>query len=200
MTGIWKNTIGYDPYAAEGEEAGGQENAFEQAQGLMELVKLSNKGVSENRGLCRKCGLSGHLPFQCRNHLKAQLPTDTIEVSDSDEEDELLVGLGGQEEKGGEDGDISDVSDVSVSSVSDSSDDEARVRSKKKSHNQHSRKRSRSNDEEEEEEEKEPGRGRSEKKRRKKHRRGEDRERRKKSRKKDRKHKKKKDKKKKKKR
>jgi hypothetical protein len=47
MTGIWKNTIGYDPYAAEGEEQAGQvsASAHEQAQGLMALAKLSNKSV-----------------------------------------------------------------------------------------------------------------------------------------------------------
>ncbi|CAN0073483.1 unnamed protein product, partial [Heterosigma akashiwo] len=53
MTGIWTNTIGYDPYAAEDEKED-RENTFDQAQGLMELVKLSTKGVSENRGICAK--------------------------------------------------------------------------------------------------------------------------------------------------
>lgn len=48
MTGIWTNTIGYDPYAAEGGGADAEDeaNAFEQAQGLMALAKLSNQGVS----------------------------------------------------------------------------------------------------------------------------------------------------------
>lgn len=48
MTGIWTNTIKYDPYAAEGGAADAEDeaNAFEQAQGLMALAKLSNKGVS----------------------------------------------------------------------------------------------------------------------------------------------------------
>ena len=48
MTGIWTNTIGYDPYAAEGGAADAEDeaNAFEQAQGLMALAKLSNQGVS----------------------------------------------------------------------------------------------------------------------------------------------------------
>lgn len=47
MTGIWTNTIGYDPYAAEGGGADAEDeaNAFEQAQGLMALAKLSNQGV-----------------------------------------------------------------------------------------------------------------------------------------------------------
>lgn len=70
MTGIWKNTIGYDPYAAEvrfhprrlrrgsryqslskrpmcaqDEEKKVSESAYEQAKGLMALAKLSNKSV-----------------------------------------------------------------------------------------------------------------------------------------------------------
>lgn len=53
MTGIWTNTIGYDPYAAEGGGADAEDeaNAFEQAQGLMALAKLSNQGVSGGRVL-----------------------------------------------------------------------------------------------------------------------------------------------------
>lgn len=52
MTGIWTNTIKYDPYAAEGgaADADDEANAFEQAQGLMALAKLSNKGVSLGAG------------------------------------------------------------------------------------------------------------------------------------------------------
>ena len=48
MTGIWKNTIGYDPYAAEDEKKETTETSYEQAKGLMTLAKLSNKGVIEN--------------------------------------------------------------------------------------------------------------------------------------------------------
>lgn len=49
MTGIWTNTIGYDPYAAEGAGTNAEDeaNAYEQAQGLMALAKLSNQGVSQ---------------------------------------------------------------------------------------------------------------------------------------------------------
>ncbi|GMF13127.1 unnamed protein product [Phytophthora lilii] len=45
MTGIWKDTIGYDPYAAEGEKQEKSETSYEQAKGLMALAKLSNKSV-----------------------------------------------------------------------------------------------------------------------------------------------------------
>lgn len=67
MTGIWTNTIGYDPYAAE-EDAGNAEdeaNAFEQAQGLMALAKLSNKGVSCLFVIC-----SVTFKFTCRWSLR----------------------------------------------------------------------------------------------------------------------------------
>lgn len=54
MTGIWTNTIGYDPYAAEGggPDAEEEANAYEQAQGLMALAKLSNQGVSWSENNC----------------------------------------------------------------------------------------------------------------------------------------------------
>jgi hypothetical protein len=45
MTDIWTNTIGYDPYAAEGEaakKAVGQEETMERAKGIMALAKISN--------------------------------------------------------------------------------------------------------------------------------------------------------------
>ncbi|KAF4318580.1 hypothetical protein BBO99_00007002 [Phytophthora kernoviae] len=53
MTGIWKDTIGYDPYAAEGEKQEKSESSYEQAQGLMALAKLSNKS-NDTRGACKK--------------------------------------------------------------------------------------------------------------------------------------------------
>ncbi|RLN61925.1 hypothetical protein BBJ29_006814 [Phytophthora kernoviae] len=56
MTGIWKDTIGYDPYAAEGEKQEKSESSYEQAQGLMALAKLSNKS-NDTRGACKKCGM-----------------------------------------------------------------------------------------------------------------------------------------------
>lgn len=48
MTGIWKDTIGYDPYAAEDEKQEATESSYEQAKGLMALAKLSNKSVRDN--------------------------------------------------------------------------------------------------------------------------------------------------------
>ena len=51
MTGIWKDTIGYDPYAAEGSQessAADKESAYEQSKGLFALARLSSKTVSDD--------------------------------------------------------------------------------------------------------------------------------------------------------
>ncbi|CAI5714168.1 unnamed protein product [Hyaloperonospora brassicae] len=83
MTGIWKNTIGYDPYAAADEKTETSETSYEQAKGLMALAKLSNKS-SDVRGACKKCGMVGHLTFQCRNHLTvAETHADSSDSSSS---------------------------------------------------------------------------------------------------------------------
>ncbi|TDH65895.1 hypothetical protein CCR75_002043 [Bremia lactucae] len=81
MTGMWKNTIGYDPYAAENEKQEKTvDTSFEQAKGLMALAKLSNKS-NDVRGACKKCKMVGHLTFQCRNYLGEE---DKQKLSDSD--------------------------------------------------------------------------------------------------------------------
>lgn len=118
---MWSKTIGYDPYAVDEGGAGGAadegENAYEQAQGLMAIAKLSNQGVTEARGACKSCGMVGHLTFQCRNHLQGQV---------WDGKGKPPEGVAGGGDSGGEsDIDVSDVSD------SDDDDDEDRKPSKK---------------------------------------------------------------------
>ncbi|CAM9221549.1 unnamed protein product, partial [Choristocarpus tenellus] len=108
MTGIWTNTIGYDPYAA---EDGAQvdedsQNAYEQAQGLMALAKLSNQGVTEQRGACKKCGMVGHLTIQCRNHIQPLVDGAAVGQVSRKREDV---------EDSSDDDDISDVSSISDS-------------------------------------------------------------------------------------
>jgi len=66
---IWTKTIGHDPYANSSEE-GKQADAAseEQQQGLMLMARLNSvKNGAEVRGGCSRCGLLGHLTFQCRN-------------------------------------------------------------------------------------------------------------------------------------
>ncbi|KDO18917.1 hypothetical protein SPRG_21628 [Saprolegnia parasitica CBS 223.65] len=85
MTGIWKNTIGYDPYAADGEgqDPGQSASSIERAKGFMALAKLSNKAslvvASQNfkrqfnSGKDRKA----HLPHVL-SRLSATLPAHAI--------------------------------------------------------------------------------------------------------------------------
>lgn len=64
---MWSRTIGHDPYAADGEKGKQQEDNSDQAASLMLLAKMSNLSGVESRGGCKKCGMLGHMTFQCRN-------------------------------------------------------------------------------------------------------------------------------------
>ncbi|KAK7266195.1 hypothetical protein RIF29_18837 [Crotalaria pallida] len=71
--GIWQSAIGYDPYAPNKEDnkdssQNQHQNAYATFQGLLQLAKITNAAVS--RGACKRCGLVGHLKFQCKNNLK----------------------------------------------------------------------------------------------------------------------------------
>lgn len=77
---IWTNTIGHDPYAAADEKDDDAKIASEQAAGLLLLAKMSNLSGSDSRGACKRCGMVGHLTFQCRNPAKE---TEASEVSDA---------------------------------------------------------------------------------------------------------------------
>ncbi|ETV64705.1 hypothetical protein, variant, partial [Aphanomyces astaci] len=85
MTGIWTQTIGYDPYAQEGDRQQEEEAAAatrERAKGIMALATLSNQG-NEARGACKKCGMMGHLTFQCRNFQVAAPKEDEVRYDPS---------------------------------------------------------------------------------------------------------------------
>ncbi|ETV99678.1 hypothetical protein H310_07743 [Aphanomyces invadans] len=94
MTGIWTQTIGYDPYAQEGENRQQAEEAEaatrERAKGIMALATLSNQ-ANVSRGACKKCGMMGHLTFQCRNFdvavPKEDDSSDDSSSSSSDDDD-----------------------------------------------------------------------------------------------------------------
>lgn len=80
---IWSKTIGFDPYASSDSKATLAEEAAsqEQAAGLMLLAKMSNFAGTESRGSCKKCGMLGHLTFQCRNTIKLK---NSFQESSSD--------------------------------------------------------------------------------------------------------------------
>eukprot|EP00388_Colpodella_angusta_P041466 GDKK01053338.1.p1 GENE.GDKK01053338.1~~GDKK01053338.1.p1 ORF type:complete len:204 (-),score=41.62 GDKK01053338.1:85-696(-) len=65
---MWSRTIGHDPYAADSEKGKQQDqDNSEQTASLMLLAKMSNLSGVESRGGCKKCGMLGHMTFQCRN-------------------------------------------------------------------------------------------------------------------------------------
>jgi hypothetical protein len=86
--GVWKQVIKYDPYAAEGEDSEARPTDSESYKSYMQLARLSgNTSHMKNRGACRKCGMMGHMTFQCRNTL-GRVEKDDEEESSSEEEDE----------------------------------------------------------------------------------------------------------------
>ena len=90
--------LGYNPYASSADEAKTADAAVqeEQAAGILLLAKMSNlsgntlSGIpsrqlkyctlsgSENRGGCKKCGLLGHLTFQCRNAIQVSAKEEEV--------------------------------------------------------------------------------------------------------------------------
>eukprot|EP01038_Epipyxis_sp_PR26KG_P004999 gene4999-6984_t len=98
---MWSKTIGYDPYAAGNEpEITDSIAASQQAASLQLLAKMSNLSGVESRGGCKRCGMLGHLSFQCRNApigSKVENKDDDSDDSSSDDDnnnnnnDELLV-------------------------------------------------------------------------------------------------------------
>ena len=85
---IWTNTIGHDPYAAANENGSDAKAKEEQAAGLLLLAKMSNVGGGSSRGACGKCGMAGHLTFQCRNSV-AKVETESSSDEDSSDDDDI---------------------------------------------------------------------------------------------------------------
>jgi hypothetical protein len=89
---MWSKTIGYDPYAAADEKKEPEPDTSGQAASLMLLAKMSNLSGVESRGGCKRCGMLGHMAFQCRNPVAAvetnNGPSDSSSSSDSDGSDD----------------------------------------------------------------------------------------------------------------
>eukprot|EP01031_Cornospumella_fuschlensis_P033826 gene33825-40927_t len=134
---IWSKTIGYDPYANSNESKNDADVEAQRAS-LMLLARMSNLSGSESRGGCKKCGLLGHLSFQCRNApLKkdgAANEADSDSDSSSSSEEEVVVATKKKEREHKEDGRKRARSDSSSSSSS--SDDSSREKKKRK-HKKH---------------------------------------------------------------
>eukprot|EP01039_Chlorochromonas_danica_P011084 gene11084-12344_t len=78
---IWSKTIGYDPYAANADAQSDQQSEAQKAS-LMLLARMSNLSGSESRGGCKRCGMLGHLSFQCRNAPLKQTAAGPADDSD----------------------------------------------------------------------------------------------------------------------
>ena len=85
---MWSKTIGHNPYAAadDAESNEKQEELAAQSASLMLLAKMTNLSGVESRGGCKKCGMLGHLTFQCRNEVKPVAEEESDSDSSSDEE------------------------------------------------------------------------------------------------------------------
>lgn len=122
---IWTNTIGHDPYAAENENTEDAKAKEEQAAGLLLLAKMSNLGGGSSRGACGKCGMAGHLTFQCRNIVSKVESESSSEEDSSDEDDDDDI----------EKGDVKGLSVGQREKVEmDSKREDDRKRDKKRSH------------------------------------------------------------------
>lgn len=86
---MWSRTIGHDPYAAENEKKPEQsQESSDQAASLMLLAKMSNLSGVESRGGCKKCGMLGHMTFQCRNSSAPVVNNNDESSSSSSSSDE----------------------------------------------------------------------------------------------------------------
>mmetsp|Transcript_10680 Transcript_10680/g.23538 ORF Transcript_10680/g.23538 Transcript_10680/m.23538 type:complete len:178 (+) Transcript_10680:59-592(+) len=131
--GIWQKTVGYDPYAGEGEQEQEYQNYTrdgeinQQAKGLFELARLTGNSSSVLPGACKHCNQVGHLAFQCRNKMSMQPAQQTL-VESSDDEDkdaeELEQGLAGLSSS-------SEDEDASMSSASSSPKKKKKKKDKK---------------------------------------------------------------------
>ena len=82
---VWKQVIKYDPYAAEGEDSESRPRNTDSYKNYMQLARLSgNTSHMKNRGACRKCGMMGHMTFQCMNAIGRAVENDDDEESDND--------------------------------------------------------------------------------------------------------------------
>ena len=97
---IWQDSIGYDPYAGLEDDKKKQDDknkskrySDKEVSNFFKLAKQQTAGASEGRGACKKCGMSGHLTFQCMNVLGKytsientnEVKSDSDSDSDSDE-------------------------------------------------------------------------------------------------------------------
>eukprot|EP00300_Choanocystis_sp_HF-7_P025004 c26625_g1_i1.p1 GENE.c26625_g1_i1~~c26625_g1_i1.p1 ORF type:complete len:190 (-),score=21.77 c26625_g1_i1:71-640(-) len=86
---IWQDTIGYDPYAPENKDAP-TEDAFKNMTEVLNTAKTTLRELhsDKKRGACKKCGLMGHLTYQCMNFIT---PDEEISSTSSESDEEEPV-------------------------------------------------------------------------------------------------------------
>merc|ERR1719161_2688502 len=131
MNEMWTKTIGYDPYAGEGDtildsstmQETGEIN--QSAKGLFQLARLTGNTSNQMPGACKKCGQTGHLAFQCRNWMITKNKGPQEEAYESDDPD--------SDPDAQVDEDSSDDPDSDESSSSSSSEKKKKKKKKNKS-------------------------------------------------------------------
>ncbi|ANQ08541.1 Uncharacterized protein PCOAH_00030910 [Plasmodium coatneyi] len=165
---IWKNSVGYDPYASVEEISKRElkkkeetnEEINEKAKSLFSLARLTGTASATIPGACTLCNHIGHLPYQCRNLIsleKLNFQNDIKEEAEDDLKERRNLGI------------VSD-SDSSEGSSDDGRDSEDSEReTKKKKKRKHKRKREKRRDKRERRSRKEERRPHDEEKRSRKH-------------------------------
>eukprot|EP00667_Euglena_gracilis_P020855 EG_transcript_22677 len=79
---VWQTMGATAKPAAEGQAAGS--SAYDTYKGLLSLAKTHAAAagqVAATKGTCKRCGATGHLTFQCRNHMRPSGPDRAAESS-----------------------------------------------------------------------------------------------------------------------
>jgi hypothetical protein len=86
---MWTSVVGHDPYASkselESDKQGGAEINSE-AKGLFQLARITGQTSGVTPGACKKCGMIGHLFFQCRNDMsfESSVPVQAFQSESED--------------------------------------------------------------------------------------------------------------------
>ncbi|EUD68210.1 hypothetical protein C922_01228 [Plasmodium inui San Antonio 1] len=162
---IWKNSVGYDPYASVEEinkrelkkQEETNEEINEKAKSLFSLARLTGTASATIPGACTLCNHIGHLPYQCRNLIsleKLNFQSDIKEEAEDDLKERRNLGI--VSDSDGSDGSSSDDGSDSSSGRSSSGErsssgtrdsrDSAREKTKKEKDKKRRRKREKRRD------------------------------------------------------
>ncbi|ETW38220.1 hypothetical protein PFTANZ_01079 [Plasmodium falciparum Tanzania (2000708)] len=88
---IWKNSVGYDPYASYEEinkkKEKKDEDINEKAKNLFNLSRLTGITSTTIPGACTVCNHIGHLPYQCRNFISLEKFDINNNMNNNEEDD-----------------------------------------------------------------------------------------------------------------